>query len=218
MLPGALAGRQFTGPNGVTVEGEPVAATSTVVTIRTLGGKDYQLALSGLNAADQTYVNEWRENHQKYAFIINVAAREVAPAAGQVRLPGSTKGKAAVEISAHNWCYQVTVSNMSREQTPAMKMAYTLFVQDATSIGDKAAAGPQNAGTGTADLPALAPGGAYVFDTDSITLGAWKPPPGYHFSTGHGQYHRTVLAGLEGTLSLGDKTVWRYNSMAKPGR
>jgi hypothetical protein len=215
-LPNVSPGRVFRG-NGVIANGEPVSATDDIVNIGTLEGKIVQIPRAALNAEDQSYVNDWVFNHRKYAFVINVTERGGGSPAEEFRPPAGNKGGAKpTEISAHNRVYHVVVMNMSVEPTPPMTLTYKVYTRDVTSIGSRGAPPPQPAGNGTIALPAIpAKGGTCQFDTTAVNLGAWLPPPGYHFTAGNSRYHRTGLAGLEATITLQDKPVWNYNSMAK---
>jgi len=89
---------------------------------------------------------------------------------------------------------------------------FRIFTVEATSIGSKSHDPPQPAANGSIDLPELAPRGSYTFDTGNVELESWQPPPGYHFTSGGARYHKMILAGFEGTISLGSKDIWSYST------
>lgn len=205
----ALEGHIFTGANGVIIEGEPISVNNGILTIRTQGGKEAQLSTTGLNPVDQAYVNDWRQSAEKYSFNINLIPRRAQGATAQTKKATDTSGQ---KISSQSYYYHVQVINMTSEPIPATKMNFRIFTVEATSIGSKSHDPPQPAANGSIDLPELAPRGSYTFDTGNVELESWQPPPGYHFTSGGARYHKMILAGFEGTISLGSKDIWSYST------
>lgn len=210
MTPAAALSHDFIRPDGSTLSGE-IAGVASIrgvesVLIKTTDQRQLTVPLSALTQRDMDHFFQWATQNQKYAFgISGLDGRQ-----GSQNKNAGLRNRQGQALDGHTQdkVYTITLTNKSAFTTPE------LSVETGVWIDPTGRSSASLAKTATIQIPALKPGGAYVFESPAVALATFRPPPGMVFIKGHNSVHKQHLAGFTAKVQANGAAVWVHESRA----